>query len=76
MTDVEKDAAATEAIAETATKQTAAITAMKLEADKVEKLVIAQKEQELAEVEVEETEKAAESAIADEEAALIVETET
>lgn len=55
MTDVEKDAAATEAIAETATKQTAAVTAMSNEADKIEKPVIAQKEHDHAEVEVEET---------------------
>ena len=55
MTDVQKDAAATEAIAETATKQTAAVTAMSNEADKIEKPVIAQKEHDHAEVEVEET---------------------
>ena len=42
MTDVQKDTAATEAIAETAEKQTAAVTAMSNEADKVEKLVVSQ----------------------------------
>jgi hypothetical protein len=76
MTDVQKDVAATEAIAETVAKQTAAVTAMSDEADKVEKLVIAQKEHEHAEVEVEETKKAAETAIAEEEDALIMETTT
>ena len=55
MPDVQKDAATTEAIAETATKQTAAVTAMSNEADKIEKPVIAQKEHDHAEVEVEET---------------------